>query len=158
MGNSRERGTSAPDSHPGERLIKKSSKGKTRIIDDSTNEECLDESLKDVGGVSSKSESRIIANTTDGESLNEDLEDVGGESSKSGTRIIENTADRENVDEDLQDFGSGIFDQDVYDEDIEDVEDGDTVETAEGAARLREWLRYSDGGQPISSCELRQSP
>ena len=83
---------------------------------------------------------RIIDDCSDEESHYEDLKDVGGESSKSGARIEENIADDENAGEDL-------FDQDVYDEDTEDVEDGDTVETAEGAARLREWFRDSDSDE-----------
>ena len=109
------------DSHPGENQTKRSSRGKTRIIDDSTDEE----------------------------SLCEDLGDVGGEISRSGALTTENTAEDENPDEDFEDVGSGVFDQDVYDEDVEDVEDGDTVETAEGAARLREWFRHSDSDEGV---------
>lgn len=50
------RGKSAPDSHPGEKQLQESSKGKssskskTRIIENTTDDESLDEFLKDVGG------------------------------------------------------------------------------------------------------------
>ena len=92
---------------------------------------------------------RIIDDSSDEESLCEDLADVGGESSKSGARIEENITDDENLGEDL-------FDQEVYDEDIEDVEDGDTVETAEGAAQLREWFHYSDGGDRLAGLSSQE--
>lgn len=104
------RGKSAPDSHPGEKHLQDSSKGKS----------------------TSKSKTRIIDNTTDDESLDEVLKDVGGD----------------------------FFDEEVYDEDFEDVDDEDTVETtvkdAEQAAQLQYWFRYSDENDRLAGLSSQE--
>ena len=78
---------SSPNSHPGEKRTKRSSRGKARIIDDSSDEESLCENLDD---------------SFDEEFLCENLEDVGGDDENLGDLL-----GQEIYDEDVEDVEDG---------------------------------------------------